>query len=72
MEKCKDHVIIANKPAKKTTHKSMTQVKKVKKSLEPQVSKTENEKEADEALNPSHNEAGDAEDFSDSTPVSFA
>ena len=50
----------------------MTQVKKASKSLEPQVSKTEEEKEADEALNPSHNEAGDAEDFSDSTPVSFA
>jgi hypothetical protein len=43
----------------------MTQVKKASKSLEPQVSKSEEEKEADEALNPGHNEAGDAEDFSD-------
>jgi len=50
----------------------MTHVHKASKSLEPQVSKTEEEKETDEALNPSHNEAGDAEEFSDSTPISFA
>lgn len=50
----------------------MTQVKKAAKSLEPQVSKTDEEKEADEALNPSHNEAEDAESFSDQTPISFA
>ena len=49
----------------------MTQVHKSAKSLEPQVSKTDEEKEADEALNPSHNEANDAEEFSDSTPISF-
>lgn len=62
----------AKKPAKKSAKaKSMTQVHKASKALEPQVSKTEEEKEADEALNPSHNEANDAEEFSDSTPVSF-
>merc|ERR1711862_1091573 len=64
-EKCKDHVIISNKPAKKAKSQSMTHVHKASKSLEPQVSKTDEEKEADEALNPSHNEAGDAEEFSD-------
>jgi len=47
--------------ATKHTPKSMTQVHKKAKSLEPQVSKTEEEKEADEALSTSHNEADDVE-----------
>lgn len=50
----------------------MTQVHKAPKSIEPQVSKTEEEKEAEEALNPNHNESEDAEEFSDSMPISFA
>ena len=61
------------KPAKKSAKaKSMTQIHKASKALEPQVSKTDDEKEADEALNQTHNEANDAEEFSNSTPVSFA
>lgn len=51
----------------------MTQVRRpaAPKSVEPQVTKTEEEKEADEAANTNHNEAGDAEEFQDATPVSF-
>ena len=60
-------------PKKKSKAKSMSQVHlpEAPKSLEPQVSKSEEEKETDEALNPSHNESGDVEDFNDATPVSF-
>lgn len=72
-EKCKDHVIMTTKAKKKSKAKAMSQVHQAaaSKSLEPQVSKSEEEKEADEALNTSHNDAGDAEDFQDATPISF-
>jgi len=49
----------------------MSQVHKVHKVLEPQVTKSEEEKGTEEALNPSHDEATDAEEFADSMPISF-
>lgn len=73
-EKCKDHVIMLPKvkaKAKKSKPKAMPELNEAHKSLSAQTSKSEEEKETDEALNASHNEAGDAEEFQDSTPVSF-
>jgi len=64
---------MATKTKKKSKAKAMSQVHRpaAPKALAPQVSKSEEEKETEEALSTSHNEAGDVEDFQDATPVSF-